>query len=143
MEQYNRRFLLCTSANNPLVKQKKIDRSMLENQVAVLYGDYETSFASYKVLSSVSDIILSSKRVYVYDRSSAMDTLSLCPNNYMWITGLHNSTLSRYNLVLRECDGINDRNIGYHIYYSLEEMNPKVRELLSYIEGIDWTEIVS
>lgn len=142
IKHYHRKFLLCLSQNSPLAKVPLITREMLKDQIAVLYGDYEASAASYDVVTEVSDIVFSQKRIYVYDRGGAMDTLSRCDGTYMWITGLHRDTLHRYGLVLRECEGVDVGNVGYFVFHSLDELPKYTRALMDTLLNIDWTEEV-
>jgi len=137
---YDRPFLLAMSADNPLAQLPELSKELLQDQIMVAYGDYEAPSASYQVVNDVSDIIMSKKRIYVYDRCGAMGTLCSCPNTYMWITGLHSDTLKHYNLVLRKCKGVTIRNIGFRIYTDFESLSPAARSLLADLRTIDWTE---
>lgn len=139
---YDRGYLLAMSARNPLAKVKSINSGMLRDQLAVVYGDYEVPMASYENVTELTDIFIANKRVYVYDRGGAMDMLSLCPNTYMWITGLNPATLRQYNLVMRRCDDVKVRNLGEFVYPSLDHLSPICRELFDDLNAIDWTELV-
>lgn len=139
-QAYDRPFLLGMSAENPLAGLPKIHEDNLRDQIMLTYGDYEAPSASYQVVHDVSDIIMSAKRIYVYDRAGAMETLSLCPNTYMWITGLHADTLRQYNLVLRQCEEVTARNIGFSLCNPERPLTSTARELLNDMFGIDWTE---
>lgn len=140
--QYNRPFLLAMSKKSPLAHKAKITKDMLFDQVAVVYGDYEIPSASYAVITEISDILLSRKRVYVYERATAMETLSRCPHTYMWITGLHPETLEREDLVLRRCQDVNVRNLGYSIHLADTVLSSPIKALLKRMEQVDWTETV-
>lgn len=137
---YDREFLVGMSADNPLAQASRLTRQMLQEQMVVVYGDYELPAASYQTVSKFSDIIFSSKRIYVYDRATAMETLSRCPTSYMWITGLHPDTLRQNRLVLRRCPEVNVRNLGYSISSADTELSSPAQELLDMMKQIDWTE---
>lgn len=139
-QHYKRKFLLAVSENNPLASATLIEKEMLKDQVVVIYGDYEIPPASYEAITKVSDIVLSRRRVYVYERASAMEMLKNCPNTYMWITGLHPDTLSQYGLVLRECADVEVVNLGYSIYSEEEPLSWCAEELLRRMIKIDWQE---
>ncbi len=114
ISSYRRRFLLAMSTDNPLARVPHIERAMLSEQIAVLYGDYESQMAPYA--NAQESFLGMEKRICVYDRSTAMDLLCRCPNTYTLITGLHPVTLSQYGLVLRECSDWEIYNIGCGIY---------------------------
>lgn len=141
--QYQRDFLLGMSAHNPLAGEKHITREMLRDQMVVMYGDYEIPMASYSVITESSDIFLSQKRIYAYDRATAMEMLSRCHNAYTWITGLHPDTLHKEQLVLRHCEDVRVSNLGYSIQLAGTELPPATAQLLREMEQVDWTEEVS
>lgn len=140
--RYKRDFLVLMSANNPLARVSQLSRAMLEEQIVVIYGDYESPSASYQTISQFSDIVFSSKRIYVYDRATAMETLSSCPHAYMWITGVHPDTLQQGKLVLRRCPDVNVCNLGYSIFRADKPLSPAAKTLLASMERIDWSEDV-
>lgn len=139
---YDRQFLVAMSRSNPLASAERITQDMLGGQTMVIYGDYEAPTASYDEVVQLTDIFMSTKRVYVYDRGGAMDLLSLCPDTYTWITGLNPTTLKQYNLVLRKCEDVLVRNLGEFVYPPLEQLSPACRELFNSLIAIDWTELI-
>lgn len=141
-QHYEREFLIAMSRDNPLAEEADVRKDMLEKQLVVIYGDYEIPSASYQAITKVSDILLSRRRIYVYDRASAMETLSMCPNTYMWITGLHPNTLEQNRLVLRKCKDVNVRNLGYSIFAQDEPLSWAAQELFAHMQKINWTENV-
>lgn len=141
--QYDREFLLAMSVNNPLSRVDVITEDMLAKQIAIVYGDYEIPSASYEIVTEISDIMLSEKRIYVYERATAMETLSRCKSTYMWITGLHPETLEKEGLVLRRCKDVNVRNLGYSIQLSDVTLSAACQELLGSMEKVDWSENVT
>ncbi|MCI9595774.1 MAG: LysR family transcriptional regulator [Firmicutes bacterium] len=139
-QEYEREFLVAVSENSSLACEPVLTSEMLQNYMVVIYGDYEMPRASYEAVSQVSDIIFSAKRVYVYDRASAMETLSSCPEAYMWITGLHRDTLKLYGLVLKRCKDVKVKNIGYSIRRSDAPLSWSTQALYDKMLQIDWTE---
>lgn len=137
---YEREFLIGISENSPLAKREYITKKELENYTVLIYGDYEIPSASYDVVSKLNDIVISPKRIYTYDRASAMEILKNCPNVYMWITGVHNETLKQYQLVLRRCKEIQAKNLGYSLYSKEYRMSWGTKELFERLQQIDWTE---
>lgn len=137
---YEREFLVVMSQNSQLAQAKHIEKDMLKNMILVLYGDYEIPVASYEDIAKASAIPFSDKRIYVYDRASAMEVLMNCPDTYMWTTGLHNDTLEQYNLVLRHCEDVKLMNLGGSIYSSDEPLSWSTNKLFQKMLKIDWTE---
>lgn len=141
-QNYNRTYLLLMSVDNPLARAPYIRKSMLENQISLIYGDYESPSVPYQLSENRDDIYISPKCIHVYDRSSAMDILCRCPNTYAWVTGLHPATLMQYNLLFRKCEDITSSNIGCCIYRSREALTEAGQKLLDKIFRIDWNEFV-
>lgn len=138
---YKRRFLVAMSMENPLARVPRIKGEMLNQEIVVLYGDYESQIAPYRFADNLSCI--SSKRIHVYERATAMDILSRCPHTYTLITGLHPVTLSQYGLVLRRCDDLELYNIGCCIYRNGEALTPAAKAVKEKVMSIDWTERVA
>ena len=140
---YERDFLLVMSKDSPLSAESVITKDMLRDRIIVFYGDYEIPAASYEDIAKVNDIILSDRRIYVYDRASAMETLKNCPDTYMWTSGLHDDTLRQYGLILRRCEDVAFKNLGGSIYSSEEPLSWSTNELFKKMLNIDWTEAIS
>ena len=139
-QEYEREFLLAVPNTSPLAGCTYITSNMLNNLMVVIYGDYESPTASYEAVSQVNDMVFAPKRVYAYDRASAMEILSKCPMSYMWITGLHVDTLKHYGLVLKKCEDINVKNIGFSITRAGGMKSKSIKELYNKMRSIDWTE---
>lgn len=140
---YQRSFLIAISEKSPLAKEKHIYKKMLEDYIIVMYGDYEIPSASYETIAKVSNIPLSHRRIYAYDRATAMEILNRCPNTYMWITGLHMDTLEQYHLKLRQCEDVDVKNLGYSIYSADTKLSWSTKALLDKMLHIDWNEDVT
>lgn len=138
-EDYKQKYLLCMSKDNPIAGNEVIEKEMLSNQMVVLYGDYEAPDISYEYVSEFSEIVFSKKKIYVYDRATALDIVNHSPMTYMWITGLHEDTLKQHNLVLRECADVNVHNIGSRVYYSKESLPKAAKDILKTLDNIDWS----
>lgn len=141
-KQYEREFLLAMPNSNPMINEPVITKEMLREYIVVIYGDYETPSASYETITRLNDVCFAKKRIYVYDRATAMETLMNTPNAFMWITGLHDDTLKQYHLTLRRCEDIHVKNLGYLIYSSEEKLSKEAKKLIAEMKKIDWTEDV-
>lgn len=119
---YKKSYYILISKNNPLANEPHIKKSMLENQAAILYGDYDSPQAPYITKNKQEDLYISEKQIQVYDRATAMDILSRCPDTYFWITYAEPDLLSQYNLVLRNVEDIHVCMYGYYLYKSEEKL---------------------
>ena len=133
-------FQLVMSKESSLAKEETIYSDMLDDNILVIYGDYEIPAASYEDIGKSSGSLFSSKRIYVYDRASAMEILHNCPQTYMWSTGLHSDTLSMYNLEMRRCENIKIMNLGGSIYSSDEPLSWSTNAVFQKMLKIDWNE---
>jgi hypothetical protein len=43
------------------------------------------------------------RRIFIFERASQFDLLSLNPETFMWVSPAPKSLLERYNLVLKKC----------------------------------------
>ena len=137
---FEREFLILISKHSPLSEEVNISSKMLQDKLLVMYGDYEVLTASYEDTAKNAGIELSKKRIYVYDRASAMEILSNCPDSYMWITGVHNDTLQHYELEVRKCEDARIMSLGGSIYSSEEPLSWSTNKLFQKMLRIDWTE---
>ena len=137
---FEREFLTLFSKNSSLSKEPVIHSEMLKNRLLVMYGDYEVLTASYENAAKNAGIELTRKRIYVYDRASAMEILHNCPDSYMWITGVHDATLKRYNLEVRKCEDAKIMSLGGSIYSTDEPLSWSTNALFQKMLKIDWTE---
>lgn len=137
---YEREFLVVMSKDNSLADEPALSKKMLEDKLLVMYGDYETAAASYEDIARNGDINLSPRRIYVYDRASAMEMLQHCPDTYMWVAGLHKDTLEQYGLILRRCEDVRLINYGGSIYSPEEPLSWSTNKLFQKMLKIDWTE---
>lgn len=137
---FEREFLTLISKDSPLSKEPVIYSEMLKDKLLVMYGDYEVLSASYEDAAKNAGIELTQKRIYVYDRASAMEILHNCPSSYMWITGVHDATLKRYNLEVRKCEDAKIMSLGGSIYSSAEPLSWSTNAIFHKLLKIDWTE---
>ena len=43
------------------------------------------------------------RRIFIFERASQFDLLSLNPETFMWVSSASESLLQRYNLILKKC----------------------------------------
>ena len=96
-------YSLIMSADNPLAKKEVITFDDLTDYIEIAHADpYVPSMPLSKVVKEeLPDNI--DRRIFIFERASQFDLLSLNPETFMWVSPAPESLLERYNLVLRKC----------------------------------------
>ena len=94
---------LIMSADNPLANKEEITFDDLVDYVEIAHADpYVPSMPLSKVVKEeLPDNI--DRRIFIFERASQFDLLSLNPETFMWVSPAPKSLLERYNLVQRKC----------------------------------------
>jgi DNA-binding transcriptional LysR family regulator len=96
-------YSLIMSADNPLAKKEQITFDDLTEYIEIAHADpYVPSMPLSKVVKEeLPDNI--DRRIFIFERASQFDLLSLNPETFMWVSPAPQSLLKRYNLVLKKC----------------------------------------
>ncbi len=96
-------YSLLMSADNPLAKKENISIDDLKDYIEIAHADpYVPSMPLSKVVKEeLSDNI--NRRIYIFERASQFDLLSMNPETFMWVSPAPQSLLERYNLVQKKC----------------------------------------
>ena len=96
-------YSLMMSAENPLAKKENITFDDLTDYIEIAHADpYVPSLPVSKVVKEeLSDNI--DRRIFIFERASQFDLLSTNTETFMWVSPASQSTLDRYNLVMKEC----------------------------------------
>ena len=96
-------YSLIMSADNPLAKKEVITFDDLTNYIEIAHVDpYVPSMPLSKVVKEeLPDNI--DRGIFIFERASQFDLLSLNPETFMWVSPAPQSLLERYNLVLKKC----------------------------------------
>ena len=96
-------YSLIMSADNPLAKKEQITFEDLTEYIEIAHADpYVPSMPLSKVVKEeLPDNI--DRRIFIFERASQFDLLSLNPETFMWVSLAPKSLLERYNLVLKKC----------------------------------------
>lgn len=96
-------YSLIMSANSDLAKKQKISFDDLANHIEIAHADpYVPSMPISKVIKEeLPDNI--SRRIFIFERASQFDLLSINPETFMWVSPTPQKLLDRYNLVQRKC----------------------------------------
>ena len=96
-------YSLIMSAENPLAQKQEITFDDLADFIEIAHADpYVPSMPLSKVVKEeLPDNI--ARRIFIFERASQFDLLSLNPETFMWVSPAPESLLKRYNLVLKKC----------------------------------------
>ena len=96
-------YSLIMSRNNPLANKKSITFEDLRGYIEIAHADpYVPSMPVSKVVKEeLPDNI--TRRIFIFERASQFDLLSINPQTFMWVSPAPQSLLDRYHLVLRKC----------------------------------------
>ena len=94
---------LIMSADNPLANKAQITFDDLTEYIEIAHADpYVPSMSLSKVVKQeLPDNI--DRRIFIFERASQFDLLSMSPETFMWVSPVPKSLLERYNLVQRKC----------------------------------------
>ena len=92
------------SAENPLASKENITFDDLKDYIEIAHADpYVPSMPLSKVVKEeLPDNI--DRRIFIFERASQFDLLSLNHETFMWVSPAPKSLLDRYNLVMKKCD---------------------------------------
>ncbi len=96
-------YSLIMSAQNPLANKEPITFSDLTEYIEIAHADpYVPSMPLSKVVKEeLPDNI--NRRIFIFERASQYDLLSLNPETFMWVSPAPQSLLDRYGLVIKKC----------------------------------------
>ena len=96
-------YSLLMSADNPLAKKDTISYDDLKDYIEIAHADpYVPSMPLSKVVKEeLADNI--NRRIFIFERASQFDLLSINPETFMWVSSAPESLLNRYNLVQIKC----------------------------------------
>lgn len=96
-------YSLIMSADNPLAEKEKITFDDLKDYIEIAHADpYVPSMPISKVVKEeLPDSI--ERRIFVFERASQFDLLSLNPETFMWVSPVPKNLLENYNLVQKKC----------------------------------------
>ena len=102
-------YSLLISADNPLAQKQEITFDDLTDYIEIAHTDhYVPSMPLSKVVKEeLPDNI--NRRIFIFERASQFDLLSLNPETFMWVSPTPKSLLERYNLVQKKC--VNNKKI--------------------------------
>ena len=97
-------YSLIMSKDNPLAAKEVINYADLAGYIEIAHADpYVPSLPVSKVVKEELPDHVIDRRIFIFERGSQFDLLSINPETFMWVSLAPKSLLERYNLVLRKC----------------------------------------
>lgn len=98
-------YKLIMSRESPLADKPEITFDDLENYIRISHADHNVPTLSM-AKAKREDLPDNVKRcVYVFERASQFDLLSINPETFMWASPVPEETLEKYGLSQRDCTG--------------------------------------
>lgn len=96
-------YSLIMNAKSPLAKIEAIKFDDLKDYIEIAHADpYVPSLPLSKVIKEeLPDNI--NRRIFIFERASQFDLLSINPQTFMWVSPPPQSLLRRYDLILKKC----------------------------------------
>ena len=96
-------YSVIMSSDNPLAQKDNITFDDLKDYIEIAHADpYVPSMPLSKVVKEeLPDNI--NRRIFIFERASQFDLLSINPQTFMWVSPAPQSLLERYNLVQKKC----------------------------------------
>lgn len=96
-------YSLIMSKENPLAQKPTITFQDLTSYIEIAHADpYVPSMPLSKVVKEELPENID-RRIFIFERASQFDLLSLNPQTFMWVSPVPNRLLERYDLVQRKC----------------------------------------
>ena len=96
-------YNLIMSAESPLAKLDEITFDDLKDYIEIAHADpYVPSMPLSKVAKEELPHNID-RRIFIYERASQFDLLSINPQTFMWVSPAPDSWLQRFNLVQKKC----------------------------------------
>lgn len=96
-------YSLVMSKQSSLAQKEEITFEDLTNYIEIAHADpYVPSMPISKVVKEELPNNID-RRIFIFERASQFDLLSLNPETFMWVSSASESLLERYNLVLKKC----------------------------------------
>lgn len=100
-------YVLVMSKNHPLAKNEQIEFNDLAPYIEIAHANPHVpslSKAAIKKEELPNDI---NKRIFIFERASQFDLLSINPETFMWVSPLSKELLQKYDLVQHKCKSNN------------------------------------
>lgn len=96
-------YVLVMNKNSSLAKKEQVLLSDLAHYTEIAHADPYVPSLPISVVKKQELTNYSENTIFVYERGSQFDLLSLNPNTYMWVSPIPQRVLDNCGLVQREC----------------------------------------
>ena len=125
--------LAVMSENHPLANCENLDKAMLSDYIQVMRGDLSVPFMSVAE-SRIERTAQSKKKIYMFERSSRYNLLSMSKNAYTLSPPVTEATLKKYGLIQRKVAGSHSSDVFiYRKDYIKSDLD---LEYINYLENI-------
>lgn len=113
---------------------EKISFQQLSDMTPVVYGDESIPYLSFGEVKRDAKSPAADKAIFVYDRATAMEFLSVLPQAYMLTAPATAQTLEKYSLTQKKCDIPNEKCRDIFVFqkgYKFSDFERKFIDILS------------
>lgn len=113
---------------------EKISFQQLSDMTPVVYGDESIPYLSFGEVKRDAKSPAADKAIFVYDRATAMEFLSVLPQAYMLTAPATAQTLEKYGLTQKKCDIPNEKCRDIFVFqkgYKFSDFERKFIDILS------------
>ncbi len=96
-------YVLAMSKSHPLAEKKDISFEDLVPYTEIAHADPYVPFLSMAVVKKEELPDNIDKRIFVFERASQFDLLSMTPGTFMWVSPMPDSLLEKYSLIQKNC----------------------------------------
>lgn len=129
-------YQLLVSAKCSLVQCDVITEEVLDQYIEIIHGDTRLPGGEYLgILSKEKDRSDKPRKIYVYERGSQFDLLTMVPDTYMWVSPMPRETLERYGLAQIKCNFESKRMKDSLIYKAEHRKSPSEKRLIEMLNS--------
>lgn len=96
-------YVLVMAKDHPLANKKDIEFSDLSSFIEIAHADPYVPSLPFSVVKKEELPDNIEKRIFVFERASQFDILSMTPGTFMWVSPLPDELLKKYDLIQRTC----------------------------------------
>lgn len=96
-------YVLVMSRTHPLAQKETVTFADLSDYTEIAHGDPYVPSVSLAAVRKEELPDNVSRRIFVFERASQFDLLSMTPGTFMWVSPFPENLLQKYDLVQRRC----------------------------------------
>lgn len=120
-------------ANHPLASLDMIPYEMLQPYTEIIHGD--DSIVAIQNTQIKNAITTNKKRkIYVYDRGTQINLLETIQNAYMWVSPIPSDMLKSYDMVIKDCSLVENKNKDILIFKNEMKDNVTLQHMIASLQ---------